>query len=72
VGRFLVERQTIDRFAFDIELMAIASMHGIPIQEVGVSWRNDTNTRVRFFRDSWRTLRDLVKIKANIERGLYK
>jgi putative flippase GtrA/nicotinic acid mononucleotide adenylyltransferase len=72
VSKFLAERQRIERFAFDMEILAIATLHRIPVKEIGVEWENDENTKVQFFRDSYRSLRDLGKIKINLWKGRYK
>ena len=55
-------KQTIDRFAFDIEVLAIARGLGYSIREVGVHWHNDKQSRVRIVRDSLGTLADLIRI----------
>lgn len=54
-----------------MELLAIAIFHRIPIKEIGVKWKNDEETTVRFFRDSYCSLRDLAKIKLNLWTGKY-
>lgn len=71
VSKFLAKRQRIERFAFDMELLAIAGLHRIPVKEIGVEWINDEDTKVKFFRDSYRSLRDLAKIKLNLWTGKY-
>lgn len=71
VSQFLAKRQKIKRFAFDMELLAIASLHRIPVKEIGIEWENNEETSVNFFRDSYYSLRDLIKIKLNLWKGKY-
>lgn len=43
----LVERMTIDRFAFDVELLYLARRAGLRVVEVPVVWVNSPDSRVR-------------------------
>ncbi len=63
--------QKVKRFAFDIEILVIAKNKGYKVVEVPVSWLNSLESRVRPFKDSLRTLRDLVYIKLNLWSGRY-
>ena len=40
----------LDGFAFDVEALVRARRAGFSIREVGVTWRNDEQTRVSFAR----------------------
>lgn len=65
--------QKIDRWGFDMELLAIAQrIFRFKIKEVPVSWYNSADSRLRPIRDAWRTLRELMRIKWNLVRGLYR
>ena len=44
--RPIFERTRIDRFGFDVVVLALAQRLGIPIAEVPVRWFNDADTRV--------------------------
>jgi dolichyl-phosphate beta-glucosyltransferase len=68
----IFSQQKIKRFGFDIEALVIAKHLGYKIVEVPVSWFNSAESRVRPVRDALRTLRDLIYIKLNLWRGLYK
>jgi dolichyl-phosphate beta-glucosyltransferase len=63
VARHLAADLTIDRFAWDVELVWLAQRRGLAVAEVGVAWRNDPASKVRFARDSWRMACDLVRIR---------
>lgn len=62
-ARRLAADLTIDRFAWDVELIWLAQRRGLAVAEVGVAWRNDPASKVRFARDSWRMAWDLVRIR---------
>lgn len=56
------ELQTVRGFTFDIEVLAIARMLGYKIAEVGVTWRDHDDSRVRAVRDGIRMTLSLIKI----------
>lgn len=69
----IYSRQKIDRWGFDMEILAIAQkILGYKIKEVPVSWYNSPDSRLRPIRDGFRTLRELIKIKINLISGKYK
>jgi dolichyl-phosphate beta-glucosyltransferase len=68
-GFKLIEGQTarrlfteirIEGFAYDMELLELALMHGLQIREVGVLWINSPASRVRLIADSLFMLRDSI------------
>ena len=59
----LFPRQTLDGFAFDAEILFLARRRGFTTAEVGIDWHYRTESKVRPFRDGWRTLRDLLLIR---------
>jgi len=65
-------RQTIEGFGFDAELLFIASLHGLHIEEIPVRWENSPDSRVQAVRDSARMFRDLLQVRWNGLRGLYR
>jgi dolichyl-phosphate beta-glucosyltransferase len=66
VARELFEGARINRFAYDVEILARAQKRGIPIAEVPVLWFNSPDSRVAVVRDSLRMLRDLVRIRLEL------
>ncbi len=58
--------------AFDVELLFIAKKHGYKIKEVPIIWHHVATTRVSPIKDSLRMLRDVVKVRLNDLRGIYK
>lgn len=55
--------QTIDGFAFDCEVLALADGLGYRIREVGVMWCDDRDSRVRPLQDGWHVLVSLLRIR---------
>lgn len=57
---------------FDLEVLYIAKKMGLKITEVPVIWHHKEGTKVNPIKDSWEGLRDLIKVRLNAFRGLYK
>jgi dolichyl-phosphate beta-glucosyltransferase len=64
-------RQTLDGFSFDAELLHIAALHGLRIDEVPVRWLNSPKSRVNPVTDSTRMFFDLLRVRANAAAGRY-
>ena len=63
--------QTLDGFAFDAEILFLARRYGFTIAETGIDWHYREESKVRPFRDGWRTLRDLLIIRWRWQAGRY-
>jgi dolichyl-phosphate beta-glucosyltransferase len=63
VARELFSAATIDRFAYDVEILHLAQRRGIPIAEVPVLWFNSPESKVRVLRDAVQTLADVARIR---------
>lgn len=59
----LFKLQTMDGFAFDVEVLYLAWKQGLSIKEMGVDWRYGEDSKVRTIRDSSIMTLDLLKIK---------
>jgi len=70
-SRKVFEKQTIGGFCFDAEILYIARRAEIRIKEVGVSWNNNPETKLRLLKDSWNMFWDLFRIRLNGIRGHY-
>jgi dolichyl-phosphate beta-glucosyltransferase len=68
----LFSRMKINRFGFDIELLAIAYLLKYSVREVPVSWYNSPVSRVRPVKDALRTFWELLYIKLNLLSGRYE
>jgi dolichyl-phosphate beta-glucosyltransferase len=63
VARMMFRQMTIDRFAFDIELLMLAKTLEVKVLEVGVHWEDQPFSSVRPIRDSMRTLFDILRVR---------
>ncbi len=63
--------QMLDGFAFDAEILFLARRRGFETVEVGIEWHYRSESKVRPFRDGWRTFRDLVRIRWHWATGGY-
>jgi hypothetical protein len=68
----LFNRQTMGSWVFDVELLAIASQLGYTIREVPIHWHFGPRSRMRIYVDAANMFRDLLKIRSNIRKKLYK
>jgi len=62
-ARSLFAAVTIDRFAYDVELIWLARRRGLRVVEVGVTWANSEDSRVHPVRDSLSMLRDVLRFR---------
>lgn len=58
--------------AFDVELLFIAKKRGYKIKEVPIIWHHVSTTRVNPLKDSLRMFRDVVRVRLNDLRGVYR
>jgi dolichyl-phosphate beta-glucosyltransferase len=63
VARDLFRRQRIDGYMFDVEILSLALRTGYKVKEVGVSWRDDGDTRLKLVSGNWKNLKDLFRIR---------
>ncbi|MDP2630498.1 MAG: glycosyltransferase [Candidatus Uhrbacteria bacterium] len=72
-AKALFKKSTVNRWGFDMEILALAQHMGYTIKEVPVQW-HDSETRTSRFRpikDAHRTFRELLRIKWNLIAGAY-
>lgn len=63
--------QTMPGWSFDVELLYIARRRGYRIQEIGIPWYFNPDTKVSLVHDSLRMASDLFTIRRNGRQGLY-
>lgn len=66
----LFPRLTIDRWGFDVELLAVARKRGYRIAEAPIVWRNSPESKVRAA-DYLRVLSDVWTVRRRLRSGLY-
>lgn len=70
VARDLFGRAEVDRFCFDVEVLAMAVAAGYRIAELPVQWRNpEGGSTLRIVRDTARMLKDLAGIRRRMRQG---
>ncbi len=67
----LFQRQTMDGFAFDVEVLFLARKDGLTLREIPVDWYYRENSKVRALRDSISMTIDLLRIRWRHLRGRY-
>ena len=67
-ARKIFEKCETNGFAFDFEVLMLASSLGLNIREMPVRIINHRESKVHVIRDSVRMLRDLTKIKLRVRR----
>jgi glycosyltransferase involved in cell wall biosynthesis len=71
-AREVFRRQRLERWGFDAEVLFIARQLGYKSIEVPVRWSHSEGTKVSMFRDSVNMFLDLLRIRWNQLRGLYR
>ncbi|MBU3668686.1 MAG: glycosyltransferase family 2 protein [Candidatus Taylorbacteria bacterium] len=66
LAKQLAEDQITKRFGFDVEYLVKAHKRGAHIKEVGIRWHDKAGGKVDPIKDSFRTLKELLKIKKHI------
>ncbi|MDP6548781.1 MAG: glycosyltransferase family 2 protein [Dehalococcoidia bacterium] len=68
----LFQRQTMDGFAFDVEVLFLARKAGLTMREIAVDWYYREFSKVRPVRDSLYMTLDLLKIRWRYLKGRYR
>jgi glycosyltransferase involved in cell wall biosynthesis len=63
---------TLDGWAFDIEVLALARLRGLRVKEIPIEWHYRALSRVSPVIDAMRMSWDVLKIRLNIARGIYR
>ncbi len=67
----LFPMQTVDGWAFDVELLFIAQQRGYQIIEVPITWIYKPQSKIKPIKDSINMVVETLKIRRNGWRGLY-
>lgn len=67
----VLTRQTIDGWAFDVELLYIAMRRGYRIVEVPIHWYYRQNSRISPLKDAVDMVREVLRIRLNGLQGHY-
>lgn len=66
----LFPRQTIDGFAFDVEILYLARRMGLRLVEVPIEWHHDPRSKVSPLQDTARMFWEAVKVRLKKRPGL--
>ena len=69
-AELIFKKQTIFRWAFDVEVLTIARRLGLKVKEVPIYWVNDTESHVKIS-GMIRMLLEVLKVRWNLWRGKY-
>jgi dolichyl-phosphate beta-glucosyltransferase len=70
--RKVFERQRLNGWGYDTEILFIADRQGFSLKEVPVVWSDSADSRVRLWRDVFRSALDLISIRWNSLLGRYR
>lgn len=71
IAHELFALQTIDGWAFDVELLFIAQRRGYKIIEVPITWIYKDHSKIKPVNDSINMVLETIKIRRNGWRGVY-
>lgn len=66
----IFEVQQLDGFAFDVEVLRIASVLGYRVVEVPINWTHIRGSKVHMLWDSFRMVRDIFLVRYLVPRSL--
>jgi dolichyl-phosphate beta-glucosyltransferase len=66
------QRQTMNGWSFDVEVLTIAKERGFAIKEVPVDWYDAKQSKLRAAHAAWKSLRELRKVKRKVKKGEYR
>lgn len=71
VCRPIIEGARIDRFGFDVELLYVAHLAGLSLDEIPVRWDHNEGSKISVVRDSFRMFNEVRDIRQAARKGLY-
>ena len=67
----LFQKQTIDGFGFDVEVLYVAQKRDYKIVEVPIHWYYQSESKVHPVKDTIRMVQDMLSVRKNDHHGLY-
>lgn len=68
--RSIFQRQTLNGFSFDVEVLLLSELLGLRITSLPIHWTNSKESKVRIIRDSLKMFWDIIRVRAIVERTL--
>jgi hypothetical protein len=65
----------MDRWSWDMEVLAIARANGLSIAEIPIDWNERHGayaSSVKLVRDAWEEFRGMFRIRRNLRKGIYR
>ncbi len=72
VAEELFKRQTLPGWSFDIEILYLARLRGYQIVEIPIPWYFNPDSKLNAFQDALQMGQDILTIRKNQRRGLYR
>lgn len=66
----IFQRQKLDSFSFDLEVLLLAQAMGYKIVDLPINWADENASTLSLFNDGWSMLRDLVFVRRLVARSL--
>jgi glycosyltransferase involved in cell wall biosynthesis len=63
IAHDLFQRQRINGYMFDVEILRLAHRSGYRLKQVGVRWADDGDSRLSLLAGNWRNMLDLFRIR---------
>ncbi|MFT5197328.1 MAG: dolichyl-phosphate beta-glucosyltransferase [Cellvibrionaceae bacterium] len=70
-AHLVIPKQTVDGWAFDVELLYIALHHKCKIIEIPIEWHYQPNSRINPLQDSYEMFLEVFKIRRKGKQGIY-
>ncbi len=64
--------QKLEGWSFDVEVLTIARQSGFEIVEVPITWTYQPGSRMHLLKDSLQMAKELLSIRNNKKKGLYR
>ncbi|MBU0569235.1 glycosyltransferase [Patescibacteria group bacterium] len=68
----IFSRSLINGWGFDAEILFLAQKCSFQIEEIPVTWKDNSATRVRLSKDIINSLKELIHIRANYLKNVYR
>ena len=72
IGRDLFSLQRLRGWGFDVEILYLARRRGYRVQQLGIDWYYDAESRVRGLSDSLSMLGEILRIRLHALLGFYR
>jgi dolichyl-phosphate beta-glucosyltransferase len=70
--RSIFPRVSVDGWAFDVEVLAVARARNLRVIEVPIEWHYREESRLSMLSDGWEMLKELLRIRMRSVRGTYR